>query len=63
MKIDLCKFKDINESEDLGIVIIHQELALIPELTIAENIFLGNEQTKNGIINWNKTIVDTRSIA
>lgn len=57
---NLCKFKDINESEDLGIVIIHQELALIPELTIAENIFLGNEQTKNGIINWNKTIVDTR---
>lgn len=58
----LCEFKDINESEDLGIVIIHQELALIPELTIAENIFLGNEQAKNGIINWNSTIVETREL-
>src|SRR6478736_5206718 len=37
------RFKDINASEDAGIAIIHQELALIPELSIAENIFLGNE--------------------
>lgn len=59
---NLCEFKDINESEDLGIVIIHQELALIPELTIAENIFLGNEQTKNGVIDWNKTIIETRAL-
>ena len=58
----LCKFKDINESEELGIVIIHQELALIPELTIAENIFLGNEKKKNGIINWNETILETRNL-
>ena len=36
-------FKDIRQSEAAGIVIIHQELALIPELSIAENIFLGNE--------------------
>src|SRR5256714_7005308 len=47
----VCKFKDIKQSEELGIVIIHQELALIPYLSIAENIFLGNEQAKNGIIN------------
>ncbi|WP_026906877.1 multiple monosaccharide ABC transporter ATP-binding protein [Paucisalibacillus globulus] len=57
-----CQFKDINESEKLGIVIIHQELALIPELSIAENIFLGNEQAKNGIINWKKTIIETRQL-
>ncbi|MBO9596379.1 MAG: ATP-binding cassette domain-containing protein, partial [Cohnella sp.] len=44
-----CGFKDIKQSEELGIVIIHQELALIPYLSIAENIFLGNEQTKRGI--------------
>ena len=50
-----CEFKDIKQSEQLGIVIIHQELALIPNLSIAENIFLGNEQAKNGIINWNDT--------
>ena len=39
-----CTFKNIQDSEKEGIVIIHQELALIPELTIAENMFLGNEQ-------------------
>lgn len=51
-----CAFKDIKDSERLGIVIIHQELALIPFLSIAENIFLGNEQNKSGIINWNETV-------
>ncbi|GGI85966.1 multiple monosaccharide ABC transporter ATP-binding protein [Pseudarthrobacter scleromae] len=46
------QFKDIRASEHAGIVIIHQELALIPELSIMENIFLGNEPTKRGVINW-----------
>jgi putative multiple sugar transport system ATP-binding protein len=46
------QFKDIRASEHAGIVIIHQELALIPELSIMENIFLGNEPTKRGIIDW-----------
>ncbi|QIZ07527.1 ATP-binding cassette domain-containing protein [Priestia megaterium] len=58
----VCKFKDIKQSEELGIVIIHQELALIPYLSIAENIFLGNEQAKNGIINWNETVLRTREL-
>ncbi|WP_026566722.1 multiple monosaccharide ABC transporter ATP-binding protein [Bacillus sp. UNC41MFS5] len=58
----VCKFKDIKQSEELGIVIIHQELALIPYLSIAENIFLGNEQSKNGIINWNETVLRTREL-
>ncbi|MFG6149347.1 multiple monosaccharide ABC transporter ATP-binding protein [Halobacillus sp. B23F22_1] len=57
-----CTFKNINESEEEGIVIIHQELALIPELSIAENIFLGNENKKKGIINWNNTIVETKKL-
>ena len=48
-------FKNINESEAMGIAIIHQELALIPSLSIAENVFLGNEQTEKGLINWNET--------
>ena len=39
-----CQFKGIRESEDAGIAIIHQELALVPELSITENLFLGNEQ-------------------
>lgn len=59
---NVCKFKDIKQSEVLGIVIIHQELALIPYLSIAENIFLGNEQAKNGVINWNETTVQTREL-
>jgi putative multiple sugar transport system ATP-binding protein len=50
-----CLFKGIADSERLGIVIIHQELALIPYLSIAENIFLGNERAKGGVINWHKT--------
>jgi putative multiple sugar transport system ATP-binding protein len=45
-------FKDIRASEHAGIVIIHQELALIPELSIMENIFLGNEPARRGVINW-----------
>ena len=45
-------FRDIRSSEAAGIVIIHQELALIPELSITENIFLGNEPTRHGVINW-----------
>lgn len=54
-----CEFKEITDSEKKGIVIIHQELALIPYLSIAENIFLGNEQAKNGIINWDQTLSKT----
>ncbi len=50
-----CKFKVINDSEKKGIVIIHQELALVPYLTIGENMFLGNEQGKAGLVDWNKT--------
>lgn len=48
----LAAFKNIRESEQRGIIIIHQELALVPELSIAENIFLGNETAKGGVINW-----------
>ncbi|MET9494541.1 multiple monosaccharide ABC transporter ATP-binding protein [Streptomyces sp. NPDC006552] len=51
-----CRFKDINASEKRGIVIIHQELALIPFLSIAENMFLGNEHAKRGLIDWSKTL-------
>lgn len=51
----LCKFKGIKDSEASGIAIIHQELALSPFLTVAENIFLGNERQRFGVINWDKT--------
>jgi putative multiple sugar transport system ATP-binding protein len=45
-------FKDIKESERAGIAIIHQELAMIPELSVTENIFLGNETMSRGLIDW-----------
>ena len=50
-----CIFKDIKDSERKGIAIIHQEMALIPYLSIGENIFLSHEKSKMGFINWNKT--------
>ncbi len=49
---ELCQFRDIRSSEHAGIVIIHQELALIPTLSITENMFLGNETTRRGAIDW-----------
>ncbi len=48
----VLNLKSINDSEALGIIIIHQELALVPLLSIAENLFLGNEVAKAGVINW-----------
>ena len=54
-----CQFQTIRDSEGLGIVIIHQELALVPYLTIAENMFLGNEQRQmKGIIDWDATFAN-----
>ncbi len=50
-----CRFGSISDSERAGIVIVHQELALSPFLTIAENIFIGNERAAGGWINWNRT--------
>ena len=50
-----CRFHTIKDSEHQGIVIIHQELALVPYLSIAENMFLGNEQAENGVVNWDLT--------
>ncbi|GAA2388318.1 multiple monosaccharide ABC transporter ATP-binding protein [Dactylosporangium salmoneum] len=50
-----CRFRSIRDSEHRGIVIIHQELALSPHLSIAENIFLGNEQARRGVVNWPRT--------
>lgn len=61
-KGQVCAFRDIKQSEELGIVIIHQELALIPYLSIAENIFLGNEQAKHGIVDWYETAVKTKEL-
>lgn len=48
----VMRFRDIRASEEAGIAIIHQELALIPELSITENIFLGNELHRGIAIDW-----------
>ena len=52
---EICKFQTIKDSEAKGIVIIHQELALVPLLTIGENMFLGNERGTKAKINWSET--------
>ena len=57
-----CKFRGIHDSESVGIIIIHQELALVPLLSITENIFLGNEQAKAGVIDWNTSYVKTQAL-
>ena len=54
----VCKFSTIKDSEKLGIVIIHQELALVPEMTIGENMYLGNECGHSFAINWNQTYAE-----
>ncbi|WUD26147.1 sugar ABC transporter ATP-binding protein [Lentzea sp. NBC_00516] len=50
-----CAFDGIRDSERRGIVIIHQELALCGQLSVAENLFLGNERSRRGLIDWNRT--------
>ena len=52
---NVCEFHTIKDSEEKGIVIIHQELALVPQMSIGENMFLGNERGKKAAINWNET--------
>jgi putative multiple sugar transport system ATP-binding protein len=57
-----CEFHSIKQSEAKGIGIIHQELALIKSLSIAENIFVGNEVAKYGIIDWDETYKRTNVV-
>ncbi|HYP82258.1 multiple monosaccharide ABC transporter ATP-binding protein [Variovorax sp.] len=56
------RLRGIADSEALGIIIIHQELALVPQLSIAENIFLGNEIAAGGVIDWRETFARTRDL-
>ena len=52
---EVCRFSNIKDSENKGIVIIHQELALVPYMSIGENMFLGNERGRRFAIDWDKT--------
>jgi len=56
------KFAGISDSEKAGIAIIYQELALIPEMTVYENIYLGHEIKKGRLIDWNETIMQAGEI-
>ncbi|EKS70353.1 MULTISPECIES: multiple monosaccharide ABC transporter ATP-binding protein [unclassified Caballeronia] len=56
------EFDGIHESEAVGIIIIHQELALVPMLSITENIFLGNEQAKGGVIDWQGSFAKAKQL-
>ncbi|WP_152045645.1 multiple monosaccharide ABC transporter ATP-binding protein [Aureimonas psammosilenae] len=56
------EFRTIADSEKLGIIIIHQELALVPLLSIAENLFLGNEVATYGVIDWDAAFARTREV-
>ena len=51
---DVKQFHNIRQGEDAGIAIIFQELSLVKELTVAENIFLGREPSRFGVINWSQ---------
>ena len=56
------RFGGIHDSERLGIIIIHQELALVPLMSIAENIFLGNEPARVGVIDWFAAYAKTQAL-
>ena len=53
---EVTHFRSISDSEKAGIAIIYQELALIPEMTVYENIFLGHEIRSGMLVDWNETI-------
>jgi len=55
-------FRSLGDSEREGVVIIHQELALVPSLSIAENLRLGNEITRRGLIDWDRTMTSAADL-
>jgi len=62
LKGKVQNFTKIKDSEEAAIAVIYQELALVKQMSACENIFLGNEKTKNGFINWDEAYVDTRKV-
>ncbi|MDU7383281.1 MAG: sugar ABC transporter ATP-binding protein [Schaalia turicensis] len=57
-----ASYKNVKDSEKDGIVVIQQELALSPHLSIAENIFLGNERSNHGVIDWDRTKAEAKAL-
>jgi ABC-type sugar transport system ATPase subunit len=54
------EFKTIKESQDAGVGIIYQELALVEEMTVAENLFLGHDLMRRRVINWNQIYAEAQ---
>lgn len=59
---ELCRFRSLRDSEEKKISIIHQELALVPMMTIAENMFLGNSRRKGIGIDWDETYLQAKKL-
>jgi len=59
---EVQKFVEIKDAEDVGIICIHQELALVPELSVGENIFLGNQPNKFGVVRWDEIYYKTQQL-
>jgi len=57
-----AKFKGIRDSESEGIGVIYQELSLVPEMSVGENVFLGREPRKFGMVDWEKMMFNTRKV-
>ncbi|HUG73798.1 MAG TPA: ATP-binding cassette domain-containing protein, partial [Steroidobacteraceae bacterium] len=57
-----ARFRSARDAELAGIAVIHQELALFPELSIAENLLLGNLPTRRGLVDWNETLTRARTL-
>ena len=56
----VAAFRAIKDSEKAGVAVIYQELALVKYMNVAENIFLGNENLKNGLIDWDSTLIRSK---
>ncbi|ALX50009.1 xylose ABC transporter ATP-binding protein [Lentibacillus amyloliquefaciens] len=54
------RFRNIKESQEAGIAIIYQELALVPEMTVGENIFLSSDLMREKVLNWNKLYAESK---
>lgn len=59
---DVCKFTSIRDSQNAGVAIVFQELSLVKELSVAENIFLGREPARFGVISWGKVYDRTSAL-
>ncbi|HMP75707.1 MAG TPA: sugar ABC transporter ATP-binding protein [Kiritimatiellia bacterium] len=57
-----ARFQGIHDAEQAGIAVIYQELALVPGMTVAENIFLGHEPRRGGRLDWNAMLVGARDL-